>query len=506
MEELVLNGEKLTLEEVWEVACQGRRVRIAEEAYARLAKGREIMEELSRSGKPIYGFNRGVGWNKDRDVEEESMEQYNEKLIKSHSLGVGPYNTEEEVRAMMVIHLNNVLIGTSCCSDELANRYRDFLNCRIHPRIPRRGSVGEADITTLSHMGLAFSGEGPVFYRGELMDAREAIEKEGLSPYRLSLKDGHTIILSNAQGEAVTALLVKETEELLKMANQVYCLNYEGLNGTLESMRQDVNELRGIPGQAECAEECRSYLEGSYLWEPCSDRELQDPLTFRGGFSINGTVLDALSFVKKYLSIQLNSPSDNPCIMLKDRQTCVTSNFETTTLAVGVEMLSIALSHMSKAICYRMIKMTDPSFTHLTRFLAPWDDGSLGYATIQNTYTALDVENRFLANPSSMDFYPMEGMIEDHGSNLPLTANKALKMLDNLRYLVGMEALYAAQAVDLRQQKYRREGREPFRLGKGTGRTYQTIRREIPFLDRDRNMHEEINRAYRLIRSGGLLK
>lgn len=493
---LFLNGKDLTLEQLYEVAYEGRKVEIAAEAYEKVQESRDIMESLSRQGKPIYGFNRGVGWNKDRDFSEDFMAEYNKKLINSHALGVEPYNTDTAVRAMMVIRLNNALTGVCCVSDELINIYRDFLNHGIHPRIPMRGSVGEADITTLSHMGLAFIGEADVSYRGKIVNSREAMEQEGIAPYRMKWKDGHSIILSNAHGEALTAILIKELEELIKMSNLVYCLDYEGLNGNLESMREDVNNIRGIYGQSISAEECRKYLEGSYLNSPHPERSLQDPLTFRGGFSITGTVLDTIEFVKKYLKVQINSSSDNPCIMPDKKETFVTSNFETTTLAVGVEMISIAMGHMSKAICYRMIKMADPAFTHLTRFLAPYDDSSLGYATIQNTFTALDVENRSLVNPSSIDFYHLEGTIEDHASNLPTVANKAIQILDNLRYLVGMEAMYAAQAVDLRGD---------IALGKYTKTAYDTIREVIPFLGEDRNMHIEIKKAYNLIKSKELL-
>ena len=493
---LVLNGNTLTLEQLYDVAYEGRKVEIAAEAYERIKEGREIMEDLSRQGKPIYGFNRGVGWNKDRGFDEDFMAEYNEKLIRSHALGVEPYNNDTVVRAMMVIRLNNALIGASCVSDELVKIYCDFLNHGIHPLIPMRGSVGEADITALSHMGLAFIGETDVRYKGKIVNSKEAMDKEEIMPYKMKLKDGHSIILSNAQGESLTAILVKELEELVKMSNLVFCLNYEGLNGNLESMREDVNAIRGIDGQIACAAECRKYLEGSYLHSPHPGRSLQDPLTFRGGFSITGTVMDAMEFVKKYLKIQINSPSDNPCIMLDKKDAFVTSNFETTTLAVGVEMLSIAMGHMSKAICYRMIKMADPAFTQLTRFLAPYDDSSLGYATIQNTFTALDVENRSLVNPSSVDFYHLEGMIEDHASNLPLVANKSMQILDNLRYLVGIEAMYAAQAIDLREEIV---------LGKYTKIAYDTIRETIPFLKEDRNMHIEIKKAYNLIKSKELL-
>ena len=497
MDTLILNGSGLTLEALYDVAYRNRPVAIAPEAYERLAKGRQIMSDLSRSGKPIYGFNRGVGWNKDVNIDESFFEQQNRMIVRSHCLGMAPFNRDVEVRAMMAIRLNNLLIGASCSSDALAESYRDFLNHGITPVVPLRGSVGEADITTVSHIGRAFIGEGEVHYRGKTVPAKEAMEAEGLKPLRLTLKDAHTIILTNSQGEAMTACLVREAEELVKMSDLIFCLDYEGLNGNIEAMREDVNALRGLPGQMECAARCRRYLEGSYLHEPHPDRALQDPLTFRGGFTITGTVVDALNVVKQFLNIQINSPSDNPCIIEDKEDLFVNSNFETTTLAVAVEMLMIALGHLSRSVAYRMIKMADPAFTGLTRFLAPRDGSSLGYAQVQDTFTSLDAENRSLVTPSSVDFYHMQGGIEDHASNLPLVAANALKLVDNIRYMVGMEALYAAQAVDLRGD---------IRLGKYTRIAHDTIRETIPEVTGLRNTYDDIQKAYALILSEKLLE
>ena len=344
-------------------------------------------------------------------------------------------------------------------------------------------------------MGLAFIGEGEVSYQGRVVPTKQAMEAEGLQPHVMELKDAHTVILSNCQGEAMAAAMVYEAEELVRISDLIYCLDYEGFNGNIEALGEGVNALRGLPSQIACAARCRKYLEGSYLYEEHPDRALQDSLTFRGGFTITGTVTDALEFVKNILRIQINSPSDNPCILLDQEALFVNSNFETTTLAVGVEMLSIALGHLSRAVNYRMIKMSMPEFTGLTRFLAPRDGSAHGYSTIQNTYSALDAENRSLINPSSVDFYHMQGGIEDHASNLPLTASKGLQIVDNIRYLVAMEALNAAQAVDLRPG---------IRLGAYTRLAYDVIRRHIPTLTGRRNVFEDIRQAYELVCSGEL--
>ncbi|MBQ6361662.1 MAG: aromatic amino acid lyase [Lachnospiraceae bacterium] len=500
MKDLILTGSGLTVEDVYQVAYEGRKVKIDEAAYARLARGRAVMTGLAEGGKAIYGLNRGVGWNKDRGMEESALAAYNRNLIRTHCLGAGPWHEDAEVRAMMCIRLNQILLGACCATDELADLYRDFLNHGITPQVPSRGSMGDDDIATLSHIGMAFIGEANVSYQGKIVSSKEAMEAEGIGRYVMELKDAHTVILSNAQGEAMTALLVKETEKLLDMSQLIYCLDYEGLNGNVEQMREEVNALRGLPGQIKCAAQCRKFLAGSYLYEPDEDRALQDALSFRDGFCVTGAVWDTLGFVRRFLDIQLNSTSDNPCVLPDSEETSVTANFETPTLAFGVEMLACALATWSKTIVHRMLRMTDPAFTHLTRYLAPWDNASLGFATIMNTYANLDAENRHLAMPSSMDFYSLEGGIEDRGTNLPYAAQKAMRILDNIRRLTGIEALYAAQAVDLRRQK------KDIRLGEYTEKVYNTIRDSIPFFGEDRNMYLEMEAAYALIRSEKLLE
>ena len=496
MEKLILNGSNLTLQDIHDVVFHNRIVDVCETALDRVAYARQILFDMAAQGKPVYGLNRGVGWNKDKEFDQDFFETYNKNLLNSHSLGVEPYHTDEEVRAILLIRLNKALVGSTGISVEILNLYKEFLNRGIHPRVPRRGSIGEADITTLSHIGLCFIGDWEVSYKGKVIPSIDALKAEGIKPAILGPKDGLSIVSSNAQGEAMTYMLVKEIEELISMSNLIYCLSMEGLNGVVQSMDEKVNQLRGLKGQIHCARQCREFLEGSYLHKPHKERALQDALSFRGAFTITGTVLDALNFVKDNLLIGINSTDDNPCIIFDEDRTSVSSNFETTTLAVGVEMLATALSHLSKASCYRMIKLADPEFTKLSRFLTPCDVKTIAYGTIQKTFTYLDTENRMLANPSSMDFYSLAGTIEDHASNLPLAADKVMKIIDNLKYIIGIEAIHAAQAIDLRGD---------IELGKVTKLAYDEFRKVIPFYDKDRNISIDIRKAYELIKSNVLI-
>lgn len=491
----MLDGRHLSLESLYQVAYEGRQVSIAPEALELVDRARQVLFRMAAEGKPVYGLNRGVGWNKDKEFDPDFFETYNRNLINSHSLGIAPYCSVEEVRAMMCIRLNTALCGSTGISVDILKLYQEFLNHGIHPRVTQRGSIGEGDISTLSLIGQTMIGAGEVEYRGNIVPAAQALAAEGIVPAVLGPKDGLSIVSSNAQGEAMTAVLIYQCQELLELANAVFCLSLEGLNGGLQPLGAKVNELRGLSGQIRIAAQCRNFLSGSYLEKPDPKRALQDPLSYRCASAVHGSVLDALDFINRFMEIQMNATDDNPCILVGEGTTSVSQNFETTTLALGVEMLSSALNHMSKCICYRLIHIADPAFTGLSRFLTPEDVKTIAYGTIQKVFTSLDAENRMLANPSSMDFMAVAGSIEDHASNLPLACSKALKIVDNLRYMLGIELIHGAQAVDLRGKP---------ELGRVTQAVYHAFRKEVTFLSEDRNLSIDIEAAYRFIFEGRL--
>lgn len=498
MDKIILDGKSLTIQQVIDISDRNVAVEISGKAYDRCKKSCEILFKFSNEGYPVYGLNRGVGWNKDRNVYPEFFDEYNKRLLRSHSSGVEPLSTVKEVRAMMAIRLNTVLCGSTGMSRELIDYYVTFINEDIIPVVPKRGSVGEADITTLSHIGLSMIGENDVFYKGKRMEAIKAIKEVGLKSLVLGPKDGLSIVSSSAHSAATACILINEVKELIKISNIIYCLSLEGLNGNIEPLDINVNKARGYEKQLYCAKQCLDNLRGSYLYDINVDKALQDSLSYRGCIAVNGAVLESLNYLEEKLLIQLNNSDDNPCILPDEERISVSCNYETITWVVAVEMLSIALNHLSKTVCHRILKLSDPIFTKLGRFLSS-DDGKevIAFGTAQKAFTSLDSENRMLANPSSMDYIALAGHIEDHANNSPLAVEKALKIVDNLRYIIGIEAIHSAQAIDLRDVK---------KLGKRTKIAYETIRNSISFLDSDRNLSIDIKKAYDLIKEGIITK
>src|SRR5699024_7582563 len=101
------------------------------------------------------------------------------------------------------------------------------------------------------------------------------------------------------------------------------------------------------------------------------------------------------------------------------------------------------------------------------------------------------------ANPSSMDFLALSGYIEDHASNAVTALEKGFKIVDNLRYILGIELMHAAQAVDLRGN---------YKLGRKTGPAFHAYRKIVPFLDKDRKLSDDIQKSYTCIKECRLLE
>jgi histidine ammonia-lyase len=514
-----LDGHSLTVPAIIDVAREGSQVAIDPGAMARVQQSYDLLLAAAAQDIPVYGLNRGVGENKDKTIfsgeidpeARRASERFNANNLRATSAGVGPEAAEEVVRAAMVIRLNTILVGYTGAQPQLAERYRDFLNLRIHPVMPTRASVGEADITILSHIGLAMMGEGEVNFAGRRMPAAQALREAGLAPLVPFGKDSLVIMSSNAYAAALAALVVHDTEHVLAVARKVGALSLEGLNGNVAPFLPPVHAIRPYTAQGRVAAGLLAELDGSYLWQTSAQRALQDPLSFRTMSHVLGVAEDRVGELKELLAIQLNSSDDNPASIPgiapppgapeQIRSYYVTSgrvhgaviptaNFEPLPWVVSLEALGIAMSHVSRTAAARITRLGTAEFTHLSRFLSP-DETTLAFSAVQKVYAALDGENQELNNPVSTSPLPVAGDIEDTATNSTSAATRVLQMIDNLYYITGLELMHATQAVDLR-----RKTTPALALGRGTGALLQSYREFVPFLDRDRALTPDIQTSY----------
>ncbi len=158
---------------------------------------------------------------------------FNRALLHAHAAGTGEPLPPEMVRAVLLVRLNTALTGGSGMEEELVRRFADFLNHDILPVIPSRGSVGEADITLLAHIGLAMTGEWEVVYQGKRMPAARALEEAGPPPFEFFGKDALASFSCNALSAAEACYALAEMRRMAAVARLVYALSLEGLNGNI---------------------------------------------------------------------------------------------------------------------------------------------------------------------------------------------------------------------------------------------------------------------------------
>jgi histidine ammonia-lyase len=286
--------------------------------------------------------------------------------------------------------------------------------------------------------------------------------------------------------------------DVLVCADIAAALSLVAFQGNITLLAEGIQAVRPHTGQLRCAERMRALLAGSGLFRGTSrPRNIQDPLSYRCVTQVHGACLDALSFVRSTIEIELNSTGDNPVVLPEYEMIVSNGNFHPAGLAMGFDTLGIVLGQLTSLSTSRTIKLMDSELSGLPPQLTRRPGINCGFGVIQKPLTALNAENRFLASPASLDFIPVANSIEDHATNATMTVNKASVMLENVRYVLAMELLSAAQAIDLR---------EDASLGPAGRATYDAVRQAVPFMTDDDVLSTGIEAVHKLIASGDLLK
>jgi histidine ammonia-lyase len=115
---------------------------------------------------------------------------------------------------------------------------------------------------------------------------------------------------------------------------------------------------------------------------------------------------------------------------------------------------------------------------------------------VQYTAASLVSESKSLAHPASVDSIPSSAGQEDHVSMGMIAARHAREVVANAETVVALEALGAAQALDLRA---------PLEPGPATRAVLQALRSAVPFFEADREFGPDIVAAVEQVRSGALV-
>ena len=249
MRTLTIDGKHLSLEGVLEVAEGRAPVKISPSVAGRMKRSRDFIEKALQQGEKIYGVTTGFGLLSDQVIDRSQIEALQRNLIRSHSVGVGPFFDEVSTRAIMLLRANVLAMGYSGVRVELLNCLVEMINRGVHPLIPEQGSVGASgDLAPLAHLALVVIGEGEASYQGEVMSGKAAMDKAGIPVLTLKSKEGLALINGTQVMTAVGLMALLRAERLCKAADIIGACTLDALKGSLRAFDPDIQKVRPFPG------------------------------------------------------------------------------------------------------------------------------------------------------------------------------------------------------------------------------------------------------------------
>jgi histidine ammonia-lyase len=502
---VVLNGNDLTFEQLYRVALHDDAVSLAPAAVARMNSSRTVVDQLVASGATAYGINTGFGKLASVRISAEQVRTLQVNLVRSHCCGVGSPLGEAETRAMMLLRANALAKGFSGVRPLVVETLCAMLNARVHPVIPSQGSVGASgDLAPLAHLAAVVIGEGRAVYKREILDGGAAMQRTGIKPVALEAKEGLSL-LNGTQGMlALLSLALREADILIDTADVAAALSLDALRGSPGAFDARIMHARAYTGAATTARNLAHLNEGSQIREshrsPEKDPRVQDAYSVRCTPQVHGAVRDSLAQAREMVAVELNSATDNPLVFVKEDgggDIISGGNFHGQPLAMAADQVAVALATLGGISERRIEQMTNPLTSMLPAFLTPEPGLNSGFMIAQVTAAALTSENKALAVPHSVDSISTSGNQEDYVSMGMSGARRLARMLQNLRHTIAIELLCACQGIDLLS---------PLKTGTLATKAYEAVRAKSAKVTQDRPLATEIEAVSELLAEGAIAR
>ncbi len=494
---VVLDGHSLTLDDVVAVAVDRVPVELSRHARARMERANAVVQTLVASGAVAYGVTTGFGKLSDVAIPHDRLDELQVNLVRSHAAGVGPLLPEREVRAMMLLRANCIAKGFSGARPLLVDLLAGMLGAGLYPSIPEQGSVGASgDLAPLAHLALALIGEGELNRGSERGAAVAFLASAGLAPVRLGAKEGLTLINGTQAHTAIAALAVVDAHRLWQVSHLAGAMSLEALLGTPVAFDSRIQEARGQLGQAASAALLRSLLQDSEIREShrAGDPRVQDAYALRCMPQVHGPVLDAIDFCAGVIGRELNAATDNPLVFADTDELLSGGNFHGQAVAMALDFLAIALTNLATIAERRIDRLVNPDLNQGLPPMLTRDAGvNSGFMMAQVTAASLASECKVLSHPASVDSIPTDGNKEDVVPMAMGAAWKLRRIVGNVRHVLAIELMCAAQGLDYRA---------PLRAGRGAARGHELVRSLVAPLEQDRVLSGDIQTLAAAIERG----
>jgi histidine ammonia-lyase len=444
------------------------------------------VQDIVGSDKVVYGINTGFGKLASTRISNVHLAELQRNLVLSHSVGTGEPLAPAIVRLVLATKVVSLARGHSGVRPELVDALLALFNAGVTPRIPARGSVGASgDLAPLAHLACVLIGEGEaVTADGKIVTGAEALAMVGLEPFVLGAKEGLALLNGTQVSTALALSGLFGAEDVFASALISGALSLEAIQGSVKPLDPRIHAARGHAGQIAVAAAVLALLDGSEIVPSHADcGRVQDPYSVRCIPQVMGACLDNLTHAARVLVIEANAASDNPLVFVETGEVISGGNFHAEPVAFVADILALAIAEIGAMAERRIALLVDSNLSGLPPFLVR--DGGLnsGFMIAQVTAAALASENKSLAHPASVDSLPTSANQEDHVSMATYAARRLADMANNTAVVVGIEAMAAAQGIELNR---------PLRSSPLVEAEFDVIRARVAFLDRDRYLAPDL--------------
>ena len=493
---IILDGESLTLKDVYSAVREGAPVELAKTSVKKVEKSRKYVEDLVKKGAVVYGITTGFGEFASVGIKKDDAAKLQKNLIMSHAAGCGEYYEPEFVRSAMVLRANALAKGYSGITLRTLQTLIDMINHGITPMVPIHGSVGSSgDLAPLSHIVLAMLAMGEVLYKGKKMKAADALKQAKINKAELSYKEGLALINGTQMMCGIGALLVRRAHQLYLLANVTAALSTEALMGTPRAFNPLISMVRPHKGQVLTSKIMTALMSNSGIVKSHTEcGEVQDAYSIRCVPQVHGAVYDAVKYVESVISVEMNSATDNPLIFVDENEVISGGNFHGEPVAIAMDFLGIAVAELASISERRSDRLVNPNNSHRTlpAFLIKNGGLNSGFMIAQYTAAAVVSENKVLAHPAVVDTIPTSANKEDFNSMGSISARKCIKIISNVEYALAIELLLACQGIDFRL---------PVKSSKKLMSVHAAVRKHVTHMSEDRVLSEDINKVIDLIKT-----
>ncbi len=494
-----VNNINFSEKEFYQILFENKKIKLSSDSIKKIEESFNFLSNFAEK-KLIYGITTGFGPMAQYRISESDRIKLQYNLIRSHSAGSGNHIDALYVKSGMLCRLSTILKAKSGIHPESAILLKDFINNDIIPVIFEHGGVGASgDLVQLSHLALSLIGEGDVYYKGELMPAKKAMDACNLKPVSMYIREGLSLINGTSIMTGIGIVNYFYAKNLLNWSVAASSVINEIMDSYDDGFSSELNSAKLHEGQSEIAKKMRTLLKNSSLikkrsshlynrkvTEKVIEEKVQEYYSLRCVPQILGPVSDTIKYAGNVIFKEANSVSDNPVVDIETQNVYHGGNFHGDYISLEMDKLKIVVTKMTMLMERQLNFLMNPN---LNQKMPPFVNLgvlglNLGMQGAQFTATSTTAECQSLSFPNYVHSIPNNN---DNQDIVSMGANSALitkKVIENSYEVLAIYFISLIQGIESLKISEK--------MAPDTRKIYSDLRKLVPVFIEDTTKYKEI--------------